>query len=115
MVGGEGVRTVRPLGHLRGEQARLVPGKEGRGVGVWGVAGRGLVVVGRQDAVEAALADAALLAGLLDDGLAAGNVARLGAAGPELVGAVTERGPLDRAEVLAALSGLLGDVVAGMG
>jgi hypothetical protein len=110
-----GQLTVRPLGDLRGQQAGLVPGKEGRGVGVAGVAQLGLVVVRVQDILDVALLEAALLAGPLDDGLASGNIAGVDTAVPQLVGAVGERGALSGLEVRAALSSLLGDVVTRVG
>lgn len=68
-----------------------------------------------EDAVEVTLLQAALLAGLLELGRATGDVSGLDTASLELVGAVGERSTLDGLKEVAALSGLLGDVVAGVG
>ncbi len=71
-------------------------------------------MVGGQQGGEVALGEATLLAGLLDNRLASGDVAGLGAASLELLGAVGERGTLGRLEVGAALGSLLGDIVTGV-
>ena len=103
------------MGDLGSQDARVVAAEEGSGVGVQGVAEVGLVVGSGQDAGGITLLDVALLAGLLDLGGAAGDVAGGDTAGLELVSAVSQAGALDIAEEAAALGDLLSEVMAGVG
>ena len=71
-------------------------------------------MVGGQDRTKGTSLEPTLLASPFDDGLAPGNVAGMDALGLQFLGAVSKRGSLDGLEVLAALSGFLGNIVAGV-
>lgn len=109
------VLTVRTLGNLRGKNAGVVAGEESGGVGLEGVSKSSLVVRLGEDGSGVTLLQAALLAGLLDLGRAAGDVAGSDATSLKLIGAVSQAGALDVAEESAALGDLFGEVVAGVG
>lgn len=70
---------------------------------------------GGQDGVEVTLLHADGLAGLVDLGGAALDVALLHTSGPERLGTVAERGALDGAEIVTALGSLLSHIVARVG
>lgn len=107
--------TVRTLGDLRSQDARVDACEKGSRISAPGEPLISLVMRSGQNLIGISLLQSTLLASPLDLNRTASDVASFDATSLELVGTVSEGRSLDRVEEVATLCGFMSDVVSGVG
>jgi hypothetical protein len=110
----DAILTVRPLGHLRSQNAGSVATEQLRGIGILGISRIRLVVGCRQDLLEIPLRHATASTRLLNSCRATSDAASLDAASTKALGTVREVLSVDGVDEVTTLGNFLRDVVSGV-